>query len=62
MSNILKLVTPSHCESYFIMSLCSLKGSDQWEKRGVWRLANERYWPRTVLIDVLLSFDLAAIL
>jgi hypothetical protein len=29
--------------------------------RGVGWVANERYWSLTVLIDVLLSFDLSAI-
>jgi hypothetical protein len=45
MSNILKLVTPSNCESYFVMSLYSLKstvvtskkkwGFGSWQMKGI---------------------------
>ncbi len=44
------------------MSVFLLKGSDQWETRGVGKVANDWNWSRTVVIDVLLSFNLAAIL
>ncbi len=39
-----------------------LKGSDQRETRGVRKVENDRYWFRTVVIDVLFSFYSAAIL
>jgi hypothetical protein len=38
------------------------KHLDQREMRGVRKLANDRYWSRTVVIDVRFSFYLAAIL
>jgi hypothetical protein len=38
--------------------LKALKGSDQWETRGVGKVANDRYWSRTMVIDVLSSFYL----
>jgi hypothetical protein len=37
------------------------KGSDQRETRGVRKVANARKWSRTVVIDALFSFNLAAI-
>ncbi len=40
----------------------ALKGSDQWETRVARKLANDRYWSRTVVIDVRFSFYVAAIL
>ncbi len=39
-----------------------LKGCDQWETRGAGKLANDRYWSWTMVIDVRFSFYLAAIL
>jgi len=39
-----------------------LKGSDQRETRGVGEVANDRYWSRTMVIDVLFSFYSVAIL
>ncbi len=39
-----------------------VKGSDQLETRGIRKVANDRYWSRTTVIDVLFSFYLAAIL
>ncbi len=39
-----------------------LKGRDQWEMRGVAKMANDQSIFGTVVIDVLLSFNLAAIL
>jgi hypothetical protein len=39
-----------------------VKGSDQLKTRGAGKVANDRYWSRTVVIDVLFSFYLAAIL
>ena len=38
--------------------LKAIKGSDQWETRGVRKVANDRYWSRTMVIDVLSSFYL----
>jgi hypothetical protein len=32
-----------------------LKGREQWERRGVGKVENDRYWSRTVVIDVCLS-------
>jgi hypothetical protein len=42
--------------------LVLFKGSDQWETRGAEKVANNRYRYQTVVIEVLLSFYLAAIL
>ncbi len=39
-----------------------VKGNDQWETRGVGRVANESYWSLTMVIDVFLSFNHDAIL
>ncbi len=39
-----------------------IKGSDQWETRGVGKVANGWNWFRIVVIDVFLSFNVAAIL
>ncbi len=36
-----------------------LNGSDQCKTRGFWKVANDRNWSRTVVMDVLFSFNLA---
>ncbi len=38
------------------------KGRDQWEWIGLWKVAIDRHLVRIVVIDVLFSFNLAAIL
>ncbi len=53
--------------SYFCMqgNLCnwhtSFKGSDQWKKRGVEKLASVRRWYQTVAIDICLLFNLVLV-
>ncbi len=48
------------------VNICSpyikLKGSDKWEVWGVKIVTNDKYWPRTVVMDILSFLNWAAIL
>ncbi len=40
----------------------NIKGRDQWEWIGLWKVAIDRHLVRIVVTDVLFDFNLAAIL
>jgi hypothetical protein len=44
------------------VSLTLIKGRDQWEWIGLWKVAIDRHLVRIVVIDVNFYFNLAAIL